>query len=305
MKSLSRKSKILVIVGPTATGKSDLAVELARKFKGEIISADSRQVYKGMDIGSGKITAKEMSGIPHHLLDIVSPKTTYNAAKFRAAARRTIADIIKRGKLPIIVGGTGFWIDATLAEQELPDVKPNLALRKRLSKWPAAKLFAKLQKLDPERATTITDPKNPVRLIRAIEIASARKHKKLEIRETPPAISYHPLFIGLDLPDELLRSKIAKRLDKRMKQGMANEALELYASGVSWKRLEAFGLEYRAMARMLRDGVSPEETKRLLNFDIWHYAKRQRSWFKRNKKIKWFDATDKKIVYEQIKKTLS
>jgi tRNA dimethylallyltransferase len=286
---------IIVILGPTATGKSDLAVALAKKYNGEIISADSRQIYKGMDIGSGKISAKEMHGVPHYVLDVVSPRTSYSVVKFQNAAQRAIRDIAKRGKLPIIVGGTGFWIDALVLNQHFPDVKPHKELRAKLAGLPAAKLLAKLQKLDPERAATIADPQNPVRLIRAIEIATAeKKHKKLEAPKPIAKISYDPLFIGLDLPDGQLRLNIAKRLTKRLKQGMANEALALYAAGLSWKRMESFGLEYRAMVHLLRDAKPLEEIEQRLNFDIWHYAKRQRSWFRRNKQIHWIDASVKK-----------
>ncbi|MEK7541902.1 MAG: tRNA (adenosine(37)-N6)-dimethylallyltransferase MiaA, partial [Patescibacteria group bacterium] len=162
--------KIIVIVGPTASGKSALAVALAKKFDGEVIPADSRQVYRGLEIGSGAITKKEMRGIRHHLLGISSPRRAFTAAQFVAAALRAIADIARRGKISIIAGGTAFWIDALVHGLSLPEVKPNARLRRALAKKSAAQLLAILQKYDPRRAAEI-EQKNPRRLIRAIEIA--------------------------------------------------------------------------------------------------------------------------------------
>jgi tRNA dimethylallyltransferase len=284
--------QLIIILGPTATGKSDVAVKLAQKFNGEIVSADSRQVYKRMDIGTGKITEDEMHGVPHHLLDVVSPTTSYNVVKYQTAARRAIQDIAQRNKLPIVVGGTGFWIDAVISNQDFPNVQPNKALRAKLSSLPALQLFAKLQKIDPARAAGIADPQNPMRLIRAIEIALAPKSRRSRTKTT--VLPYEPLYIGLNLPDEKLRARITTRLKNRLKQGMAHEAAALHANGLSWKRMESFGLEYRSMVQLLRDNIPLAEVERLLNLDIWHYAKRQRTWFKRNKAIHWIDASDKR-----------
>ena len=167
------KPKILVILGPTATGKSGMAVRLAKKFNGEIISADSRQVYKGLDIGSGKITEKEMLGVAHHLLDIANPKRKFSVTDFKEKAEKTIEDILKRSRLPIICGGTGFYIQALVDNLILPEVAPNLSLRKKLEKKTPAELFEILKKLDPKRADSI-ERQNPRRLIRAIEIAVAK-----------------------------------------------------------------------------------------------------------------------------------
>lgn len=295
MKSKSRKSKapnrLVAIVGPTATGKSDLAVALAKRFNGEIVSADSRQIYRGLNIGSGKITTKEMRGVRHHLLDAVSPNSTYSAARFKRSADRAIADIASRGKLPVIAGGTGYWIDAVLKDQDFPDVKPNAALRKKLAGKTVAQLFTQLKKLDPRRAQTI-DAKNPARLVRAIEIAAAGKAQVDRTARTAP--KYAALCIGLDMPDEKLKERIARRLQKRMKHGMPEESFRLHKSGISWKRLEEFGLEYRAMVRILRDEMAASAVQAQLQTDIWHFAKRQRTWFKRNKDIAWLDASDRK-----------
>ena len=166
----NRLPKIIAIVGPTASGKSDLAVKIARKYNGEIISADSRQVYRGLNIGTGKITKHEMLGVPHHLLDVADPKKRFTVADFKTLADKAIADISSRGKLPIICGGTGLYIDILTSGFVLPDVPPNPTLRKKLGQKTAAQLFVILKKLDPKRAENI-DQTNSVRLIRAIEIA--------------------------------------------------------------------------------------------------------------------------------------
>src|SRR3989344_4057410 len=166
-------SKIVVVVGPNASGKSEFAVRLAKKINGEIISADSRQVYKGLDIGSGKITKKEMGGVPHHCLSVANPKKIFTALNFKKCAQKAIAAIYHSGKTPIIVGGTGFYIDAALGRIKLGGVPPNLKLRKKLANKSPAELLKMLKKLDPARAKTI-EQKNPRRLIRAIEILKAK-----------------------------------------------------------------------------------------------------------------------------------
>ncbi len=281
--------KILVIVGPTASGKSALAVRLAKKYHGEIISADSRQVYKGLDIGTGKITKKEMAGIPHHLLDVANPKRTFTVNHYQKLAQQKIKRIIKRGRLPIIVGGTGFYIDAALGIMMVPPVPPNLPLRNRLNLLTTVKLLRQLQRLDPERAKTI-DAKNPRRLIRAIEIAAA-------LGRVPPLkprpLPYEVIKIGIQVPLPALKLKINNRLNKRLKQGLIKEVKNLHEkTGLSWKRLESFGLEYRYVARFLKaedHNFFPQEQ---LETAIWHYAKRQMTWFKRDKSINWVTESD-------------
>ena len=278
------KPKILVILGPTATGKSDIAVKFAKKFNGEIVSADSRQVYKGMDLGSGKITKKEMLGIPHYLLNVAKPNTFFSVSKYKKLAEKEIEKIIKKGKLPIIVGGTGFYIDSIVKNIELPHVLSNKKLRKVLEKKSAEKLFKILKKLSPSRAKSI-DKYNKVRLIRAIEIAKALGTVP-KIVEKP--LKYDFVLIGIDMKDEKLKSRIAQRLEKRLKLGMIREVKNLHQNGVSWKRLESFGLEYRNVALFLQKKITREQMIENLNKEIWQYVKRQRTWFKRNKNIKWF-----------------
>lgn len=290
------KPKIIVICGQTATGKSDFAVQIAKHIGGEIISADSRQVYRGMDLGTGKITKREMKGIPHYLLDVVSPKKVFTVQDFKDKAEKAIKQISKNKKVPIICGGTGFYIDALLSGQILPDVKANPKLRKELEKKSKEELFNILKKLDSVRAENI-DKDNPVRLIRAIEIATTLgKVPKLGVQ---PLIPYDVLYIGLALPDEILKENIHTRLLSRIKKGMIHEVKKLHEEEkVSWKRLENFGLEYRYSARYLQNKITKPEFIEKLNTEIWHYAKRQKTWFKRNKNITWINPHD---IYERAK----
>lgn len=284
-----KKQKVIVILGQTATGKSDLAVKIARKIKGEIISADSRQVYTGLDIGTGKITKKEMQGVPHHLLDVAKPKQKFSVALYKKLADEKIEEIISREHTPIIVGGTGFYIDAVTKGIILPEVPPNIKLRKILEKKSLAQLFKILKKLDPARAKSI-DVNNKVRLIRAIEIAKALG-KVPKIKENKP--KYKFIKIGLYLPEQKLKEKINKRLISRIENGMIKEAQKLRKSGLSLKCMEELGLEYRYLALYLEKKISKQEMIEKLNTEIYQYAKRQMTWFKRNPEIKWLDASKK------------
>jgi tRNA dimethylallyltransferase len=278
----STKPKVLVIIGPNASGKTSLSIKLAKKFNGEIISADSRQVYKGMDIGTGKVTKKEMQGIKHYLLDVASPKSRFSAAQFVKLGERAIKDIQKKRKLPIVCGGTVFYIDALL--YGLPKtVAPDWKLRQRLEKLSASQLLNKLRIVDPKRAKNI-DPQNKRRLIRALEIAL-----KTGAPVPPPSrtLKYQVLKIGIKRDKKELKQRIHDRLLVRMKQGMVKEVEKLHKQGVSWQKLDDFGLEYRFISRYLKGELSKEEMLKLLETAIWHYAKRQMTWFKRDKEINW------------------
>jgi len=294
------KPKVLVLLGPTATGKSDVAVELAKKFNGEIISADSRQVYRGMDLGSGKITKAEMQKIPHHLLDVANPKAIFSVSTYKKLAEKVLEKILAKGKLPVIVGGTGFYIDSIVKNIELPHVPPNKKLRKQLEKKSAEELFAMLKKFSPSRAKNI-DRYNKVRLVRAIEIAKALGNVP-QAKELPS--KYDCILIGLDLPDAILKERIAKRLERRLKLGMVWEVQKLHRSGVSWKRLESFGLEYRNVALFLQKKITKEQMIQSLNKEIWWYVKRQRTWFKRNKDIQWFSPNEKNVIAAFVRKNI-
>ena len=221
-----RFPKVLAVVGPTATGKSDLAVVLAERFGGEIVSADSRQVYRGLDIGAGKVTKAEMRGIRHHLLDVALPhRARYTVEDFKRDGADAIEEILSRGKLPIICGGTGFYVDALVHDEQFPAVAPDKALRARLAKKSAKALLNELSRLDPRRARDM-DPHNKVRIIRAIEIARALGSvPRIKRRER-----YDVLWIGLTLPRPKLREKIHARLMKRMRGGkLVDEAKKGYA----------------------------------------------------------------------------
>ena len=278
----SNRCNLIVIVGPTASGKSKLAVRLARKFLGEVISADSRQVYRGLDIGTGKITQDEMQGVSHHLIDVADPKRQFSLAEFQHLAEKAISDITRRGKIPFLVGGTAFWVDAVAYGLRLPAVPPNKALRKRLGKKNARELFRILKRLDPARARTI-ERQNPRRLIRAIEIARA-------IGRTPKVkrrIPYRVLWLGVSLPSAMLKQRISKRLLKRLRQGMLTEAKHLRSDGLSWKRFYELGLEYRFLAAHLQGKLTKQQMIAGLERNIWRYARRQLAWWQRNKRIHW------------------
>ena len=286
---MKTNQKLLIIVGPTASGKSALGVRLARKFNGEVISADSRQVYKGLDIGTGKITKREMKGVPHHLLDVSSPRKPFSANDFERQASDAIAQIVDAGKLPIVVGGTGFYIDALVGRVALPDVAPNKKLRARLAKKTISQLLSMLKKRDPRRAAMLSTPSernNKVRLIRALEIATALgKVPMMEIRSP----SFDVLWVGATLQSKVLAQKIRTRLLERMKRGMVAEAKRLHRVGLTYKRMHELGLEYRSLARLLQKKITREQFEKELQSDIWRYARKQLSYWKRNKEIKWFD----------------
>jgi tRNA dimethylallyltransferase len=295
------KPKVLVILGPTATGKSDLAVKIALKHKGEVISADSRQVYKGLDIGTGKITKEEMQGIHHWLLDVVSPQKTFSVADYKKLAEEKIKTILKRSKLPIIVGGTGFYIQSIVDDLILPEVPADDTLRKELSIKSPEELLLVLKSLDSERLKTI-DTKNKVRLIRAIEIAKTLG-KVPAVKKAEP--KYVFLQIGLTLSPEELKAKIKKRLISRVKKGMIEEAEKLHKKGLSFERMRELGLEYRYLADLIEKRISKKEIMEKLETAIYQYSKRQMTWFKRDKRVKWFKPNEHKsidfLVYKFLK----
>jgi len=269
--------KIIVVCGPTATGKSNKAVSLALEHNGEIVSTDSRQVYKGLDVGSGKITKKEMCGVVHYMLDVASPVRTYSVAQFQKKASKHIEDILKRGKTPILCGGTGFYIDAIIYNTSFPEVGINNKLRKELEKKTTQELFKLLKKKDTRRAKEI-DPYNKVRLIRALEIIETLG----KVPKTSKKTLYQVEWIYLDFPDDILKGRIHTRLLKRMNQGMLKEARNLHAQGLSYPRMERLGLEYKYLALLLQNKITKKEFLEQLASAIWHYAKRQRTWFKKH-----------------------
>jgi len=282
---MNKRPKVIVIVGPTSSGKTAKSIDLAKKLKGEIIGADSRQIYRGLDLGSGKVTKTEMAGIPHHLISIANPKKTFSVAQYQKLAEQKIADIIRRNKTPIIVGGTGFYIQAITDGLIFPEVPPNKKLRQELAKDDTENLWRQLRLLDKRRASTI-DRHNRVRLIRAIEIA--RTLGQVPRLKTKPS-QYTFEIIGLKVAPEKLRQKIALRLNHRLKLGLVAEVNRLHRQGLSWKRLEEFGLEYRYVSRYLRGLISKADMIEQLNQAINDYAKRQVTWLKKIKHITWHE----------------
>jgi len=289
------QEKLLVICGPTAVGKSSLAVDVAQKYDGEVISTDSRQVYKGLDIATGKITEKERQGVPHHLLDVVDPQEYFSVHDYKQRADTVIADIHDRDKLPILCGGSGFYIQAVVDDLVFPDVSPNKKLRNKLRNRSAESLYKELKEKDPRRAEDI-DENNPVRLIRALEIVNELgKVPKLEKQQR-----FDTLQIGLDRADKELKQRIIARTKKRLENGMTKEARKLRENGVSLKRLRDLGLEYEHLADFMENKISKQELFENIIQSDWQYAKKQRTWFKKDDRIAWFHPADLGKIRQRI-----
>jgi tRNA dimethylallyltransferase len=278
--------KLVVLLGTNASGKSALGVRLARHFGGEIISADSRQVYRGLDLGSGKLTSEEMRGVPHHLIDVADVNDYYSLAQFQQAAYGAMATITAAGKIPLLVGGTGLYVSAIVEGYELVDMPPNEPLRAELETFSLEQLVARLEKADPEAARRI-DRKNSRRLIRALELAAAGQSHAAGRKRQP---RYDCLQLGLSWPREILEARIEQRLRDRLAAGMLEEVARLRKNGVSDLRLDKLGLEYRYLLRHLRGDIPTLDELRLqLGIAIRQFAKEQLTWFKRDRRILWLD----------------
>lgn len=279
-------NKLIVILGPTASGKTDLSIKLAKKYNGEVVSADSRQVYKGLDVGSGKITKKEMKGIPHYLLDVANPKRKFTVAQYQELTLKTIKNIQKKKKIPILVGGTGFYIQSIIDNIIIPEVKPDWKLRKILEKKSNEELYRILLSKDPKRAEII-DKQNPRRLIRALEIILKTKKPISPLTNTHS--NFDVLQLGITRSSEELKKLISKRLNKRLEnKSLINEVKKLHKS-LSWKRLEEFGLEYRFVAQYLQNELTYQQMIEKIQIESEHFTKRQMTWFKRDKRIHWIN----------------
>lgn len=287
------KPKIITVVGTTASSKSSLGIELAKIFNGEVVSADSRQVYKGMDLGTGKVTEEEIQGVPHHMLDIISPNEPFSVADFQKLVYPIIDDIIARGKLPIIVGGTGLYTRAIVEGFSLSECKPDEKLRAELDK----KTCEELVKILHEHGTEdIKDPQNKRRLVRQIEkIEGGTK----EQAESNPR--YDVLQLGMTFDRDVLYQRIGERLDIRINDGMVEEIKGLMDAGATPEFLEGLGLEYRYTYRYLTGKYKDfQEYHDDLFKHIRHFAKRQVTWFKKEKNIVWLD-TKKDYLSEATK----
>src|SRR3972149_227255 len=297
--------KLLIIYGPTATGKTNLAIRLAKKFNGELISADSRQVYKGLDIGSGKVSFESkvekhrkywiVNGVKIHGFDLVNPGQNFSVADFLSFASTTMIQIIGVKKLPIVVGGTGFYIKALIDGVESIGVPSDPALRQQLSDLSVDQLYQKLVKLDPDRVKTMneSDRANPRRLVRAIEIATY--NKKLKTRNLKQKIIHYQLpttnyqLVGLTAPNHFLYNRSDKWLEERLSHGMVDEVKNLLDQKVKPQWLDDFGLEYRWLTRYLLGQITKEKAINRLRGDIHSFIRRQKTWFRQFPNIYLFD----------------
>ncbi len=274
--------RMVAVVGTNASGKSGLGVELALRYGGEVISADSRQVYRGLNLGSGKITPAEMRGVPHHLLDVCEPGAFFSMADFQRLAYTAADDILARGRTPFLVGGTGLYVDAVTQGYALSEVKPDLAYRAELETHSTPELYAMLCALVPG---TDADPANRNRVMRMLE--------KLHDGDAAPAAKqprYRVLKLGVTWPRETLCRRIDERLARRMRDGLADEVRGLLNAGVSPEFLRRLGLEYRYVSAWLL-GEIPTEAEMLntLAQEIKRFAKRQMTWFRRDPGILWLN----------------
>lgn len=277
------KPKIIALVGPTASGKSALGVELSLLYNGEVVSCDSRQVYQGLNLGSGKITPVEMKGVPHHLLDVAAPTQVYTVADYVSDAGRALKRILERNHLPIVVGGSFMYLDSLLGKISLPAVPPNHPLRHELEKLSNEELILKLTALDQTSLDRI-DTGNRRRLIRAIEVAALLGYVPASL----PKADYTVLIIGIKIDRHTLKQNIKKRLHARLDLGLIDEVKNLLKSGVTPERLESLGLEYRYVSRHLAGELTEAEMVEKLITKIYQYAKRQETWLKKDTTIKWF-----------------
>lgn len=299
------KKKILVILGPTATGKTDIALSLAKEFNGEIVSCDSRQVYKGLDLGTGKLPGKEvvvkkgkgfweMDKIRVWMYDIVSPKAQYTVKDYVEQANLIVEDISQRGALPIIVGGTGFYLKALL--EGLPNlmIPIDKNLRKEIEALSLEDLQTKLKSLSIQRWKQLneSDRKNKRRLLRSIELVMMYPYRQTIQNFKFKIQNYDILKLGLIAPREVLNKRIDFRLVSRVKQGLIEEAKKLHHESLSFQRMRELGLEYRSLADLLEGKISKQQFIETLKTKIHQYAKRQVTWFKREKDVHWFDITE-------------
>ena len=288
--TLSKKIKVIAIVGPTASGKTDYAIELAKKIDGEIISADSRLVYKGFNIGAAKPTREEMQGVPHYMIDIVEPTFDYSAGLYKKQASQIINEINSRGKIPVIVGGTGLYIDILLKGFDLPDTEPNKDLRNKLSEMTSDELYHELQKKDIYGAKTI-DKNDKKKLIRALEIIILTG-KPLNNARGQTQCNFQVEWIGKNFERDVLYKRINNRVDLMLEKGLIDETkvlLEKY--GRAYNIINTIG--YREITQYLDGILSLDKSIELLKKNTRNYAKRQLTWFRKNQDIKWDVYPDK------------
>jgi tRNA dimethylallyltransferase len=295
IRSFRQRWNLLVVLGPTASGKTGLAVRLAREIGGEILSADSRQVYREMDLGTGKDLSEYGRGegaVTVHLIDICGPEEEFNVFAFQKLFYPCFQEILQRGKIPILTGGTGLYLDSVLRGYRMPVVPENQRLREKLAGEGMESLRRRFRSLCPDVHNT-TDLLERKRLIRAMEIAEfSREHS----HAAEPPVTVSPLVIGIRCDRNDLRRKITLRLQSRLEAGMIDEVRRLHDRGIAWERLESFGLEYRYISLYLQEKITREEMFQTLNTRIHQFAKRQETWFrgmeKNGVRIRWIDGPD-------------
>lgn len=300
------KPKVIVICGPTASGKTGLSVKLAQKMDGEIVSCDSMQIYKDMTIGTAKVTQEEMQGIPHHLIDFVSPDERYSVAEFQKDAEKAIREIIQRGKTPIVVGGTGLYVDTLVYHIQYPEIETDLEYRQELEELIQEQgletVYQKAKEIDPQAAEKISS-NDKKRIMRILEIyhqtGKTKTQLEIESRKEEPPYEYLVYAIGMDR--EKLYDRINQRVDIMLEQGLIEEVQALL------KKYQHFptamqGLGYKEVASYLLGNITKEEMVEMLKQETRRYAKRQLTWFRKNKDIKWIDGLDP--VEENIQRIL-
>lgn len=284
-------NRVIAVVGATASGKTSYAIKLAKKINGEIISADSRLVYKGMDIGTAKPTIDEMQEIPHYMIDVVEPEYNYSVGLYVKEAKKHITDIISRGKVPIVVGGTGLYFRVLLENYDLPDVKPDYELRKELSSYSYEELLEMLTKLDEKAANSVekNDKKKLIRYIEIIKLAG----KPLDLVRGVKEKEFNVEWVGLNFPREILYDRINKRVDLMIEQGLIDETKKLLQKhGRISNITDTIG--YREVLSYLDGELSLDEAKDKLKQNTRNYAKRQLTWFRKNEQINWNCYPDRK-----------
>ncbi len=273
--------KLIAVMGTNASGKSGLGIELAARYGGEVVSADSRQVFRGLDLGSGKITPEEAKGVPHHLIDVCEPGEFFSMADFQRLAYAAIDDILSRGKIPFLVGGTGLYVDAVIDGYELSEIEPDLEFRAHLETFETPALYAMLKEKLPN---TEIDPKNRNRVMRALERLAADDYHPG--RRSP---RYEVLKLGVTWPREILKQRIDERLERRLQQGMIDEVKGLMDAGVSTEFLTKLGLEYRYITEYLLGKWTYDQMLDELARAIKRFAKRQMTWFRKEENLHWLD----------------
>lgn len=285
---MSDLPRIVCIVGPTSSGKTALSLEIAKQFDGEIVNADARQVYRGFVIGTGQPTQEEQQGISHHLFGFLEPEQIYTVTEWKTAALACIKDIVARGKLPILVGGTGLYFQALVDNYEPPAVPPQPELRAEMEKRTLEQLVRQLEKLDPD-AVTWVDLKNRRRVERALEVVTATG-KSFKAQRLQGEKLVDALILGRQRSPEELRERINTAIDQMMARGWKEEVEALHASGVAWDAPAMTSIGYRDLGELIRGDVSFEEALEHIQIATWQYAKRQLTWFKRDERIRWLES---------------